>query len=56
MKRNIYLTFIGVGMLAFSSCVDSYEKLPVEQFTIDYVFSRTDSLGKKAVGFLVRRI
>lgn len=52
MKRNIYLTFIGVGMLAFSSCVDSYEKLPVEQFTIDYVFSRTDSLGKKAVGFL----
>ena len=43
-------------MLAFSSCVDSYEKLPVEQFTIDYVFSRTDSLGKKAVAFWMKYI
>ncbi len=52
MKLKIQITLIGLCVLtAFSSC-DSYEKYPIEQFTIDYVFSTTDSLGINAKAYL----
>lgn len=41
-----------VTVLAGSSCTDSYENFPVDQFTIDYVFSTTDSMGVQARNFL----
>lgn len=53
MKRNKYLTLIGAGLLFTAvSCTDGYEPEPVEQVSIDFVFSRTDSLGMNAVKFL----
>lgn len=46
MIRNKYLTFLGVGLLFMASaCNDGYEKEPVEQFTLDYLFSKVDSAG-----------
>ncbi len=52
MKLKKYYIF---GLLsicfAISSC-DSYEELPIEQYTIDYVFSTTDSIGVNAKGYL----
>lgn len=39
MVRNKYLTFLGAGLLFMASaCNDGYEKEPVEQFTLDYLF------------------
>ena len=53
MIRNKCFTLIGVGLLlAAISCTDGYEPEPVEKFTLDIVFSRTDSAGLKATGFL----
>ncbi|MDR2086765.1 MAG: RagB/SusD family nutrient uptake outer membrane protein [Dysgonamonadaceae bacterium] len=52
MKRYKYLTIIGLSsLLALASC-DEYEEVPIERFTIDYVFSQTDSLGKNAEKYL----
>ncbi|GGF24384.1 hypothetical protein GCM10011339_10630 [Echinicola rosea] len=34
--------------MAFSSCEQDFEAIPVEQFTEDFVFSTTDSLGIQA--------
>lgn len=51
MKRNICIITCGIGLFVLS-CTDSYEKIPVEQFTMEYVFSRADSTGQKAKGFL----
>lgn len=34
------------------SCTSDYETVPVEQFTEDFVFSTTDSIGSKAKEFL----
>jgi hypothetical protein len=56
MKRKIEFTIviniiIGLMTIAFLSC-DDYEDYPIEQFTIDYVFSTTDSVGKNAKGYL----
>lgn len=42
---------IGVLTLA-SSCESDFEALPVEQYTIDFVFSKTDSLGVNAKSYL----
>ncbi len=53
LKLNIWSILIfGSGLLFFSSCTDSYESFPVDQFTEDYVFSKTDSMGKQASAFL----
>jgi hypothetical protein len=53
MKQNIWLAFmIGVGVSFFTSCTDNYENVPVDQFTKEYVFSKTDSMGVQAMNFL----
>ena len=53
MVRNKYLTFLGAGLLFMTSaCNDGYEKEPVEQFTLDYLFSRVDSAGVQSRRFL----
>jgi len=53
MKLKIWSILIfGAGLLYFSACTDSYESFPVDQFTEDYVFSKTDSMGKQASAFL----
>lgn len=41
-----------VAVVGMSSCNDNYEKLPVDQYTYDYLFSTTDSAGTRAQGFL----
>lgn len=54
MKFNkIYSLLLAGSMLgAGYSCTDGYESEPVENFTIDFVFSATDSLGTKAREFM----
>lgn len=53
MVRNKYLTFLGAGLLFLASaCNDGYEKEPVEQFTLDYLFSKVDSAGVQSRRFL----
>ena len=53
MIRNKYLTLIGAGLLFTAvSCTDGYEPEPVELVSIDFVFSKTDSLGTNAVKFM----
>lgn len=53
MIRNKYLTLVGAGLLlAAVSCTDGYEPEPVELVSIDFVFSKTDSLGTNAVKFM----
>ena len=54
MKRNRKVMLMGcaLGFLSLTSCTDGYEAEPVENFTIDYVFSTTDSVGKQAVQHL----
>lgn len=52
MKLKKQFVFIGLSIfLALWSC-DDYEDYPIEQFTIDYVFSTTDSLGVNAKAYL----
>ena len=47
------MTLIGVGLLFTAvSCTDGYEPEPVELVSIDFVFSKTDSLGTNAVKFM----
>lgn len=53
MIRNKYLMLLGASLLFMTSaCTDGYESEPVEQFTLDYVFSKTDSAGVQAKRFL----
>lgn len=54
MRRNKLYTMIVCASMLFLgiSCMDNYEKLPVDQFTGDYVFSETDSMGRQASYFL----
>jgi hypothetical protein len=55
MKKNKNIWFILsilMSAIAFTACTDSYEKYPVDQFTEDYVFSKTDSMGIQASDFL----
>jgi len=53
MKRsiNIFILILSVSVI-FTACQQDYETMPVEQFTIDFVFSTTDSLGVKAHEYL----
>jgi len=53
MKLNKYFPIIGLAAIfSLPSCND-YEDVPIERFTIDYVFSRTDSMGVKAKQYLL---
>ena len=53
MKINKYILLLGVGgALLSASCSDDYEDVPLEQFTLDFVFSKTDSLGTQAYQYL----
>jgi hypothetical protein len=50
-KNKVMLFGCALGLTAvagFSSCTDGYEETPVEKFSIDYVYSTTDSLGSQA--------
>jgi len=52
MKLKKKFAFIGlIIILVLCSCND-YEDYPIEQYTIDYVFSTTDSMGVNAKGYL----
>ncbi|GHT72778.1 hypothetical protein AGMMS50262_02550 [Bacteroidia bacterium] len=53
MKLIKYFTVITgcLSVFALTSC-DNYEAVPIERFTIDYVFSPTDSLGTNAMRYL----
>ncbi|MDD4992851.1 MAG: RagB/SusD family nutrient uptake outer membrane protein [Paludibacter sp.] len=50
IKKNFAL--IGIALLLLLCSCNDYEKLPIEQYTIDYVFSTTDSMGVNAKGYL----
>lgn len=54
MKRNIkvILTGCALGLTGLASCTDGYEAEPVEKYTLDYVFSTTDSVGEQARKYL----
>lgn len=53
MKQNKWLAIAaGVGIWLLSACTDNYENFPVDQFTEEYVFSTTDSMGVQARGML----
>ena len=53
MKRKIYILYIGITLATFfSSCQKDFEDVPLEQFTLDFVFSNTDSLGVQAKQYL----
>lgn len=53
MKSNKPFIFLSIaGLLGLGACTDGYEPEPVENFTLDYVFSTTDSVGTQAVNFL----
>lgn len=54
MKRNRKVMLIGctLGLMGLASCTDGYENEPVENFTLDYVFSTTDSVGTQATQYL----
>lgn len=51
MKKILYISLLALVCGIFS-CTSDYETVPVEQFTEDLVFSRTDSIGSKAKEFL----
>ncbi|MDE6402966.1 MAG: RagB/SusD family nutrient uptake outer membrane protein [Muribaculaceae bacterium] len=57
MNMKLHKTLMATGIVAagltgLMSCTDGYEPTPVENFTIDYVFSTTDSVGKQAINYL----
>lgn len=53
MNKNIYkICIILTGILCQLSCSNDFEKVPVEEFTKDFVFSKTDSIGEKAKQYL----
>ena len=57
MKQNKYGTWaVGAFMLLLSAaaCTDSYESTPVDMFTEDYLFSKTDSNGTVVRKYLNR--
>ena len=51
MKSNIKVILMGcaLGLTCLASCTDGYEAEPVEKYTLDYVFSTTDSIGEQAL-------
>lgn len=53
MKKHKYILLLAtISVLMFSACTDDYEKFPVDQFTNDYFFSKTDSMGVQVRQFL----
>ncbi len=56
MKMKSYKNILGglaaVAAVGLTGCTDGYEPTPVENFTIDYVFSTTDSVGTQALYYL----
>lgn len=52
LHKSLLPGILAVGLTGFISCTDGYEPNPVENFTIDYVFSTTDSVGKQAIYYL----
>lgn len=54
MKSNIKVILMGcaLGLTCLASCTDGYEAEPVEKYTLDYVFSTTDSIGEQARKYL----
>ena len=49
MKRKInILATIVFGATLFTSCMDNYETLPADEFTWEYLFSPTDSVGTQS--------
>lgn len=51
-KKYILLLCIIGASFTIPSCQDDFESVPLEQFTIDFVFSTTDSLGVQAKKYL----
>lgn len=52
MKKIVHLAILGcISVWALTSC-DEYEAVPIERFTLDYVFSPTDSMGVNAMKYL----
>ncbi len=50
---RISILFLGLVVIFTSySCQDDFESVPVEDFTLDFVFSSTDSLGTQAKKYL----
>ncbi|MDR1121926.1 MAG: RagB/SusD family nutrient uptake outer membrane protein [Dysgonamonadaceae bacterium] len=52
MKLYNYITIMALSSILIFNACDEYEEAPIERFTIDYVFSKTDSLGDKAQKYL----
>ncbi len=56
MNMKLHKSLLGgimaLGVTGIVSCTDGYEPTPVENFTIDYVFSTTDSVGTQALYYL----
>lgn len=52
IKKYIMLLCVAVAGFTIPSCQDDFESVPLEQFTIDFVFSTTDSLGVQARKYL----
>lgn len=53
MNSKLYKIFIGLVLATtFYSCEDDFEKVPLEQYTLDYVFSTSDSTGVEAKKYL----
>ena len=51
-KCGLASLLFAVMVAVLTSCTDDYESLPVDQYTVEYVFSETDSAGVQAVRFL----
>ena len=52
MKAIKYIFLSVVSSLVLTACMDNYESLPADEFTTEYLFSTTDSLGKQARQYL----
>ncbi|UCS93360.1 RagB/SusD family nutrient uptake outer membrane protein [Echinicola marina] len=48
LSNGLKVFCLSTALLAFASCEEDFEAIPVEQFTEDFVFSTTDSLGVQA--------
>lgn len=53
MKRNKHILILSAAtVLGLTACMDNYETLPADEFTTEYLFSTTDSLGTQARQYL----
>ncbi|WP_423128404.1 RagB/SusD family nutrient uptake outer membrane protein [Gaoshiqia sp. Z1-71] len=51
-KKYILLLCVALAGFMFPACQDDFESVPLEQFTSDFVFSKTDSMGVQAKKYL----